>query len=130
KNIEIDVDTPHGPSSWRADDFALHRLTYGEDKTLFEAAGRQSLSWSDEGRRRHAVPFAVGSMRASAVESEKGLERFDLEAVAVGSPALSAGDAQLHIRKHPAFDALDLFLAANNVTLGPKLTSSFGKTIE
>src|SRR5438477_8495025 len=44
KNIEIDVDTPHGPSSWRADDFALHRLTYGEDKTLFEAAGRQSLS--------------------------------------------------------------------------------------
>jgi hypothetical protein len=129
KDIEIDIETPHGPSSWRAEDFALHRLTYGADKTLFEAAGRQSLSWSDEARNRHTIPFAVGSVRASAIENDKGLERFDLEAVALGSPALSAEDAQLHIRKDPAGDAVDLFVAANNVMLGPKLISSFGSTI-
>jgi len=129
KHLEIEVATPHGTSSWHAEDFALHRLTYGADKTLFEAAGRQSLSWSDEKRRLHTIPFAAGSMRASAIESEKGLLRFDLEAVAPGSSVLSAEDIQLHIRKNPARDALDLFVAANNVTLGPKLMSAFGRTI-
>src|SRR5262252_3464129 len=33
KNLEIDIETPHGPSSWKTDDFALHRLTYGAEKT-------------------------------------------------------------------------------------------------
>src|SRR5262245_8403028 len=115
KDLEIDVQTSHGPSSWHTEDFALHRLTYGADTTLFEAAGRQRLSWTDLAGRHHQLPFAIGSLRASASESEMGLERFDLNAVSLNSPEGSAGDAQLHLRREPHNDAVDIFVSLNDV---------------
>jgi hypothetical protein len=130
KNLEIDVQTRHGPASWNTEDFALHRLTYGADTTVFEAAGRQRLSWTDTAGRRHQLPFAMGSLRASANESEMGLERFDLNAVSFNSPEGSAGGAQLHLRKEPQNDAVDLFVSFNDVGLGPRLSSAFGRVIE
>jgi len=130
KNLEIDIQTHHGPSSWRTEDFALHRLTYGADTTLFEAAGRQRLAWTDRTGQHHELPFAVGSLRASAVESDQILGRFDLDAVSLNSPDVSTEGVQIHVRKEPHNDAIDLFLSASDVRLGPKLSSAFGHAIE
>src|SRR5262249_26237704 len=130
KNLEIDIETPHGPSSWKTDDFALHRLTYGAEKTLFEAAGRQRLSWTDAKSRSHEVSLAVGSLRASTIESDSGLQRFDLAVVSLNSADLSAENGELHLRKEPGNDAIDLFVVANEMRLGPKLLSAFGRSVE
>ena len=130
KNLEIDIDTRHGPSSWASEDFALHRLTYGADTTLFEAAGRQRLGWTDRAGRHHELPFAVGSLRASATEGENGLERFDLDAVSLNSAALTAERSQLHVRNEAHDDAIDLFVGLNGVRLGPNLSSALGHAID
>lgn len=130
KRLEIDVETRHGPSSWRTEDFALHRLTYGADTTVFEAAGQQRLSWTDTGGRRHELAFAVGSLRASANENDAGLRRFDLDAAALNSPDVGAEGAQLHLRKELHNDAIDLFVSLNDMRLGPRLASAFGRAIE
>jgi hypothetical protein len=130
KDLEIDVQTRHGPSSWNAEDFALHRLTYGADTTVFEAAGRQRLRWTDISGQQHEISFAIGSLRASERESDAKLERFDLEAVSLKSPEAWAGSAQVHVRKESHDDAVALFVSFNDVGLGPRLSSAFGHAIE
>jgi hypothetical protein len=129
KNIAIEVATPHGPSHWRAEDFALHRLTYGTKRTLFEAAGRQSLDWTDEEGRPHELPFESGSMHASASEDAGGLARFDIDAIGLGSPALNAAHAQFHVRLDPHSGGADLFASADEVQLAPAYRSVFGDHI-
>src|SRR5471032_112317 len=37
----------HGPFRWTSDKVALHRLTFGRIQDLYEAAGNQTLSWTD-----------------------------------------------------------------------------------
>jgi len=130
KNVEIDVQTRHGPSSWSSEDFALHRLTYGADTTVFEAAGRQRLSWTDTAGRHHELPFVIGSLIAGANETEDGLARFDLKAVSLNSPEGSSGGTELHLRKQPHNDAVDLVLSFSDVRLGTKLSSTFGNAID
>ena len=44
-----------GRAVWRAEHFALHALTYGRDETIFEAAGKQSLAWTDGDGKRHTL---------------------------------------------------------------------------
>ena len=130
KDLEIDVATHHGPSTWHSEDFALHRLTYGADTTVFEAAGRQRLSWTDTAGRRHELPFAIGSLRASASENDSGLKRFDLDVVALNSPAATAERAQLHLRNEARDGGIDIFFNLDEVQLGLRLRSSFGRTID
>jgi hypothetical protein len=115
KNVEIDVATPHGPSSWHTHDFALHRLTYGADKTLFEAAGSQVLSWTSLDGRPHFLPFAVGAMQASAVDGDDGIHRFDLVIAAFSSPGLDAQAIQIHARRAPDADAVDVSVAGDGM---------------
>jgi hypothetical protein len=127
KTLEIDVATPHGPSSWRAENFALHRLTYGADKTLFEAAGRQTLSWTSLDGRLHTLPFAVGSMQASAVDGDDGIDRFDLVVAAFSSPKLNAQAIQIHARRAPDADAVDLFVSGDGVRYQSTLGDLFDR---
>jgi len=81
RGVSLRIDTPHGPTEWRPEEFAMHALTYGRDKIIFEAAGRQELRWTrDDGSKRQLV-FAVASLRASAIEDATGPTRFDLDLV-------------------------------------------------
>src|SRR5262249_47999069 len=116
-DIRVDVDTPHGPSEWQAQGFALHRLTYGARRTLFEAAGRQLLSWTSEDGRHHALPIETGSMRASVSDDERGIVRFDLDIIAIGTPRFNAAQAQFHIRRDPQIDAIDIAFSASDIHL-------------
>jgi hypothetical protein len=68
-------------------------------------------------------------MRASASEDDGGLARFDLDILAVGSPAFSAGHAQFHLRRDPSNDGIDVFATADDVRLAPALRSALGERI-
>jgi hypothetical protein len=109
RDVTLSVATADGPSRWQTEKFALHALTYGRDETILEAAGAQKLSWVEDGQT-HALPFAVGSLRASAISDEAGLQRFDLDLFGFGSRAFIARRLQFHLRKNA--DKLDVLLVA------------------
>lgn len=122
-DFRIAVATPHGPVVWRAEHFALHALTYGRDETIFEAAGRQALSW---GRDRR-LAFEVGSLHASAILADGALSRFDLDLVAFGSRALTAQRLQLHLRRNAG--VLDVAASGEELRLSPSFRGALGETL-
>lgn len=122
-DLSVTVKTADGPAVWRAEHFALHGLTYGRDELIFEAAGRQSLSWG----HGHHLDFQTGSLHASAIRDAGGLARFDLDLVAFDSPALAAGRIQFHIRQ--AKTALDIAASGEDVQLAPSQRGAFGDRI-
>jgi hypothetical protein len=126
--LSVTVKTLHGPSSWRTEKFALHALTYGREQMIFEAAGKQALTWTDFQGHPHAMPFETGELHASAIANEHGLSRFDLDCIGFGSPAVTAGRAQLHARvsKGPG---IEIFATADAVHLSPAFVSAFGPDI-
>jgi len=129
QDVTVTVQTPHGPSSWGSERFAMHGLTYGREQFIYEAAGRQMLRWTDPRGRPHAMPFEAGGLHASSIMGERGLSRFDFDLVGLGSPALMAGRVQVHARLAPGGNAVDVFVAADGVHLSPPLTSLFGSDI-
>jgi hypothetical protein len=129
KGFSIEVATPHGPSRWQSDDFALHRLTYGRGQMIFEAAGRQTLRWTRNDGSSRSLALSVGSIHASAIESDDVLSRADIVIVGVVSAAFAAREIQLHLRHDPARDALNLFVSANDIHLPAHSVSSFGDSI-
>jgi hypothetical protein len=122
-DFRIEVATANGPVVWRAEHFALHGLTYGRDEMIFEAAGRQSLSWG----KAHRLDFQAGSLHASAIGDAGGLARFDLDIVAFDSPALHAGRIQFHVRRTQ--DTLDVATSGDDLQLSPRLRGAFGDKI-
>lgn len=128
--LKIRVDTPHGPSQWQSENFALHRLTYGARRTLFEAAGHQRLSWTSEDGTRHELPFETGSMRASVIEDEQGPARFDLDINGIGAPSFTALHAQLHVRRDPQIDAIDIAFSAEEIHLLTAIRTALGDRIK
>ena len=128
-DMRVTVKTPHGPSSWSSEKFAMHGLTYGREQFIYEAAGRQALHWTDLAGQPHDMPFEVGDLHASTIAGERGLSRFDLDLIGLGSPALTAGRVQLHGRIAPSGRTLDLFAVVDGVHLSPRLTSLFGPDI-
>lgn len=114
RGVSFRVDTPHGPTQWRPEEFAMHALTYGRDETIFEAAGKQELSWTKNDGSKRTLVFAVGSLHASAVRDGGGLARFDLDIVGFGSRALTAQRLQFHVRRN-AHDGLDFIVTADGV---------------
>ena len=128
-DFRIEVQTAHGPSSWVAQDFALHALAYGREQMIFEAAGKQRVSWIDLAGRHHTMPFEVGEWHASSIVDEHGLTRFDMDLIGFGSPALTAARVGLHARTNPKSDAIDV--AGEVVSLRPvaQPASLFGPTI-
>jgi hypothetical protein len=113
-NLRIAGAGAHGALAWKTDKFALHALTYGRRQTVYEAAGQQSLSWSDAAGGSHAVRFLPGSLHASSVEGDGGLRRFDVDVMDAGSKDFTIGRFQFHMRRDPDGKSLDLMLRADN----------------
>ncbi len=128
KNLEITVVTANGPAGWRSENFAFHTLSYGKPQQVFEAAGKQTINWTDDKGTAKSLEFVPGSLRASAIEDAGGLVRFDLDLADLGAAALQAGRVQFHIRKEN--DALQFVLSADVAHLTPKLESAFGDTVK
>lgn len=108
-DFHVEVATKDGPIVWRVEHFALHRLAYGRDDTIFEAAGRQSLRWGSG----QPLDFETGSLHASALRDAGGVRQFDLDLVAFGSRAFTSSHMQLHLRRRD--DVLDVFVGADDL---------------
>ncbi len=128
KNLEIAVDTDHGPAIWRSEDFALHSLNYGPPRQVFEAAGKQTLLWTDAKGVHKSFAFVPGSLRASALEDETGLTRFDFDLIDLGSSDLQAGRLQFHIRRDG--DAFEFVIDNAGLQLAHILSPAFGEAIK
>ena len=129
RDLSLRIDTPHGPTEWRSEEFAMHALTYGRDETIFEAAGKQELRWTKDDGSKRALVFAVGSLHASAIGDRAGLTRFDLDIVGFGSKAMTARRLQFHIR-HDKDNTLDLAVMADGTTIAPGTCPNLGDGVD
>jgi hypothetical protein len=125
----------HGPFRWTTEKFALHRLTYGRPQDIYEAAGNQSLSWTDGHGQSHQLKFLPGLLHASTVMDAQGLLRFDLEAVAAAGSdgagvAFTAAHSQLHLRRDPKANALDLMVSGDDIRTKGDIAGLFGDRIK
>jgi hypothetical protein len=119
-DLLVRAEGPRGPLIWHSDRFALHALTYGRTQDIFEAAGPQTLAWIDADNQRHQLSFLPATLHASAIADEKGLSRFDLDMLDAGGKdtdgvAFTVARAQLHMRRDPKTDAIDLMLSTLEV---------------
>ncbi|HEX2592327.1 MAG TPA: DUF2125 domain-containing protein [Rhizomicrobium sp.] len=130
KNLELGMIGPHGLITWRAEDFAAHALTYGREKWIFEAAGKQRLSWTTRNGEPKGLPFESGSLHASAVFREAKLDRFDLDLVGFDSAALNAARIQFHARHNPKADRIDVVADVEEIHLSPPLRGLCGEVVD
>ena len=112
--IQIRGEGAHGPFAWSSEKFALHALTYGRSKIVYEATGRQRLAWTGANGAGHAIRFQAGSLHASSVTDASGLARFDLDLVNAGNKDVTAGRFQFHMKRDGG--NLDLMVRADSVT--------------
>jgi hypothetical protein len=129
EDLRVDVATAHGPASWRAEHFALHMLDYGRLRLVFEAAGKQVLTWHDRKGLKHGFEFVPALLRASATVGGERLTRFDLELYGASTPAFSVAHSELHMRRDPNADALDIAFMADDMHLMPALQTTLGDMI-
>jgi len=128
-DLRLEIAGSHGPIQWRAEHFAIHSLDYGRVQAIFEAAGKQTLTWTDENGHKQALQFLPALLRASAIEDSGRLSRFDLELIGAASADFTAANVQFHLRHDPAVDALDVAFNADEIHLAPGLKSAFGQSI-
>jgi hypothetical protein len=113
RGLRISGAGAHGPFAWQSERFALHRLTYGRAQDIYEAAGNQALRWTDAQGQSHALNFLPATLHASAITDARGLVRFDLDMLDASGTnqdgnRLTAARVQLHLRRDPKSDMLDL----------------------
>lgn len=120
-NLLVRAEAPRGPLVWHSKQFAVHALSYGAPHYIFEAAGPQTLAWSDADNGRHQLSFLPASLHASSIADGRGLTRFDLDMVGASGKdsdgvTFTAARIQLHVRRDPRNNAVDLMQSAVDVT--------------
>jgi hypothetical protein len=113
--LVVAVQSTRGPISLESERFAIHALTYGRAQQVMEADGLQTITWTDAEGDAHRFALVPGSLRASAIENDGHLARFDLDLHAFGSRVLTGARAQLHIRAAPGRKALDFVIRADDL---------------
>lgn len=129
KNLRLEAADVSGPVIWTSENFAMHRLTYGRVQAILEAAGQQTLSWTDAHGNRHRFAFLPGTFRASAILDRSKLIRFDSEIADLDGQDFRAANAQLHFRV--VRNGADLYLRFQNAHaaggyargIGPEITA-------
>jgi len=128
-DLTLTVAGPHGPIAWRTENFASHSLTYGRAQWIYEAAGKQRLTWTTKAGEATGLSFEIGSLHASAYVADDRLQRFDFDLVGFDSPALAIARTQFHLRHHPNADQVDLIASTEEMHLSPRLRGICGETI-
>ena len=124
--LRVEIATSHGPAVWTAEHFAFHSLTYGRTQYVFEAAGKQVVTWHKDSGELRTYAFLPALLRGSIIGRGDEISRFDLEAIGVDSADVAATQMQLHLRKDPKIDGLDLYLSADGVHIAVDLKPAFG----
>ncbi|HKX64485.1 MAG TPA: DUF2125 domain-containing protein [Rhizomicrobium sp.] len=120
QNLRIAGAGAHGPFSWRSDKFAMHGLTYGRSQDVYEAAGRQQISWTEPNGEARAAAFQSGSMRGSSILGPQGLMRFDLDIAELVGPDFTLTRFQFHVRQGLDGNSLDLMISTDGLPVGAK----------
>ena len=127
--VTFSHQAPEGETAWRTEKLALHRLSYGQNRYIFEASGLQSFA------RPPAMPGSVPQVlfvtpaiaRASAILVRDRLARFDLDLLepqakdatsgADAKRTLTADRAQLHLLSRPD-NTIDMAIKIDNAKIG------------
>jgi len=120
QNLRVAGQAAHGPFSWRSEKFAMHGLSYGRSQDVYEAAGRQQISWTDSNGESRAASFQAGSMRGSSILGRKGLTRFDLDVAELGGPDFTLTRFQFHMRRGLDGNSLDMMVSIDGLPAGTK----------
>ncbi len=86
-NFSVHGAAARGPFAWKSKAFALHALTYGPAKTVYEAAGLQHLEWTGADGV-HRADLLPATFRGSSITDGRGLIRADLDMTAAGRAGL------------------------------------------
>lgn len=129
RDVTFQVKSSRTSGAWHTDGFALHELTFGRTQQIYESAGTQTISWTDAEGGAHRFVFVPGSLMASAVLSRGRLVRFDLDINGIGSREIAGARLQLHFRKAPDRDAIDVSASGDQIRLAPTLQVGFGSTL-
>ncbi|HEY4265753.1 MAG TPA: DUF2125 domain-containing protein [Micropepsaceae bacterium] len=127
--VTFSHQAPEGETAWRTEKLALHRLSYGQNRYIFEASGLQSFAQPP--LTRGTVPRVTfvtpGIARASAILVNDRLTRFDLDLLepqvkdatrgAEPNRTAVAARAQFHLLARPD-DSIDLALMIDNAKIG------------
>lgn len=124
RDLQVQIQTAHGPVRWTSEHFALHGFDYGAMHILFEAAGRQHLSWYDRNGARHAIAFTPALLRASVLGQGGRIGRLDVELYGATTQLFTVVHAELHVRHDPARNGLDVVVMADHLQLAPGAASS------
>jgi hypothetical protein len=104
----------HGPFAWSPAKFALHTLSYNRAKTVYEAAGKQSVAFAMADGSTVSTTFLAASMRGGTITGNDGLRRFDLEIVGLSAQDTTITHLQFHARRDPDGKSLDLMLQGDD----------------
>ena len=128
KNLRLQVAEVGGPVEWTTENFAMHELTYGRVQAVFEAAGRQTLSWTGAHGAVHRFAFLPGTFRASSILANGRLIRFDSQIVDLDGTDFRAADAQLHLRV--TNNGVDVYLALRGAHVAGGYAAALGPVID
>jgi len=124
-----------GETGWRTDKLAIHTLSYGRDRYIFEVTGLQSFIRPPiaPGMPPRAILVTPALARASAIVRDGSLARFDLDlwgpqekdATESADPqrTITAERAQLHLLSR-ADKAIDVAMKIDNLRIGAGYASS------
>jgi hypothetical protein len=129
RDVAFEVKSARTSGAWRMDAFAIHELTFGRTQQIYEAAGAQTITWADAEGGRHRFAFVPGSLQASAILSRGRLARFDLDLNEIGARDIAGVRFQLHFRKAPDRDAIEIVASGDQIRLAPPLQAGFGKNL-
>lgn len=129
-NAAISAPGSHGPIKWSAEHFAMHMLDYGRVQAIYEAAGKQTITWTGENGAKKQLSFVPALLRASSINKDGRLSRFDFELIGAAAKDLKIANLQFHLRRAPDADALDIAFNADDVHLSPDYKSAFGNAIK
>lgn len=127
KNLRVEVAEVDGPVVWTSGNFAMHELTYGRVQAIFEAAGRQTLSWTDAHGTAHRFAFLPGTFRASSILADGRLIRFDSQIVDLDGAQFRASDMQLHLRATNS--GMDVYFTLNNASIHDGYAADLGSPV-
>jgi len=127
-----------GETAWRAENIALHTLSYGSSHYLLETAGLQSFAWPDDQGRPRVFYVTPGTARASVVLRRNKLARFDLDVVkpilqdaapdAIPGRNATVSRAQLHLRQRQD-KTLDVAVKLEGTRIGPGFSPALGRDL-
>jgi hypothetical protein len=104
----------HGAFNWSSPQFALHALTYGRRKTVYEAAGRQHVSWVGENGVHHSASFLPGTLHASSTIIDGGVAGAAVDIRDAAGDGFRAARLQFHMRRDPDHTDLDVMVRADD----------------